>query len=242
MIKIFVCILFNICSISVDKQSEGTKLPFLVTCPVEPKNKIPTSVSLTANDCDNAENKLQIINNKPANDIKQRFGVCTKALSTDKREFIVRFIEWVHILRILGTDKITLFNEYVHPELFNILNFFQNKSFIEYSQFVKPSNVNASHLTPNQGNILELMQLTDCFYKTRNLYDYIAVMNTDEVIVPMKPEDKTWHDLVKNFDLSRETVSFLSLNAIIPNLGKPLHADIPNYHYMLQHTQVRSLV
>lgn len=81
------------------------------------------------------------------------------------------------------------------------------------------------------------MMHTDCFYRTRNLYDYIVVLDTDEVIFPMGSKDYTWHDLVKNF--KREIVSYLSLNVLMPNTLKPLHSDIPGYHYILQHTQVR---
>jgi Glycosyltransferase family 92 len=120
------------------------------------------------------------------------------------------------------------------------MNYFQDKGYIEFSLFLEPSGVATSNFRTPQVAMLEMMQDTDCFYRTKNLYDYIAVMDTDEVIIPMKPEDYTWHDLVKNFDLSNGTVSFLSRNLVMPNLEKPLHLhpEIPEYHYMLQHTDV----
>jgi Glycosyltransferase family 92 len=199
---------------------------------------MPVSVSLTANACDDAENKLKIIDNHPPNGVKKRFGVCCKSLTYGDRKTVIRFIEWVHLLRILGADKITLFNRHVHPELFKIMNYFQDKGYIEFSPFLEPSGVSTSLQASPQTYMLEMMQHTDCFYRTRHLYDYIAVMDIDEVIIPMKTEDYTWHDLVKNFDLSQGYVSFFSKNRIMPNLGKLLHADIPDYHYMLQHTEV----
>lgn len=105
------------------KWREGAILPFLVTCPINVNNtKKPTTVSLTANPCDNAENNIKIIDNQPLNGVKKGFGVCCKSLSFSDRSYVIRFIEWVHILRILGADKITLFNQHVHPELFKILN------------------------------------------------------------------------------------------------------------------------
>lgn len=227
-------------SLSVDEQSKGAKVPFLVTCPIDFKHKIPKAVSLTAKTCDNAENKLEIIDNKPLNGVKKGFGVCSKSLSFDKNEFVIRFIEWVHMLRILGADKITIYNRYVHPELYKIMNYFHEKNFIDVKQFLEPSGVKTSTSNSQPTNMLEVMQHTDCFYRTRNLYDFIAVMDIDEVIVPMKSEDKTWHDLVKSFDLSKGTVSFLSLNAIIPKFetNNQPYPEIPAHNYMLQHTQV----
>lgn len=213
-------------------------MPYLITCPIEFTNKIPVSISLTAKTCDNAENKLQIINNQPLNGIKKSFGVCSKFLEFDNRSYVIRFIEWVLMMRILGADKITIYNRHVHPELYKIMNYFVEKGFLDFYEFLEPSGVANSHFSTFQFQMLEVLQHTDCFYRTRNLYKYIAVMDTDEVIVPTEPEDYSWHDLVKRFDLTKRIVSFIPRNVIMPNLKKPLHAEIPDYHYILQHTQV----
>jgi Glycosyltransferase family 92 len=201
---------------------------------------MPVSVSLTANMCENATNKLQIIDNQPPNGAKKMFGVCCKAMTFDDRSYVIRFVEWAAMMRILGADKITIFKNRVHLDFEKILNHFEDEKNFEVLPYRAPSNVSlASKSHSIQFQMLEMMQHTDCFYRTRNLYEYIAVMDTDEVIVPMRSEDYTWHDLAKHFDLSKGIVSFLSRNQIMPNLGKPLHADIPEYHYMLQHTEVR---
>lgn len=132
----------------MDKKTEGSLLPFLITCPIEFNDKMPLSVSLTSNACDNAENKLIIIDNQPPNGIKKSFGVCSKSLSFENRDFIIRFIEWVELLKILGANKITLFNFHVHSELYEIMNYFQEKGILEVSQFFEPGGMK----TPAQKN------------------------------------------------------------------------------------------
>ena len=60
----------------------------------------------------------------------------------------------------------------------------------------------------------------------------------DEVIIPKKLEDYTWHDLMKRFDHDKGYTAIEPYNVIMPDLGLPSHVDIPSYHYMLQHTMV----
>lgn len=72
-------------------------------------------------------------------------------------------------------------------------------------------------------------------------FKFIAVLDADEVIIPMKPEDYTWHDLMKRFDHNKGYTSILPNNVIMPDLGSSLHFGIPSYHHMLQHTMVRIL-
>jgi Glycosyltransferase family 92 len=218
----------------------GTKLPQLVTCPAPFHDKMPVAISLTASACDNAENKLQIIDNQPPNGVKKGFGLCSKTLTFDDRNYIIRFIEWMEIQKILGVDKITTFDRRLHPDFYKILQHYQNRGDLEITKMHAPSNVNNTPLFSIQSQMLEMMQLTDCFYRTRNLYDYIAVMDTDEVIVPMRSEDYTLHDLIKRYDMTRGLKSFMSHNAVLLDLGKPSHPGVPTYHYMLQKTEVSS--
>ena len=67
--------------------------------------------------------------------------VCIKYLFVNNRSGIVRFIEWVQLLRILGVDKIPLYNRHVHPEFFKILLYFQEKDYIELFDFLEPSEL-----------------------------------------------------------------------------------------------------
>ena len=123
------------------------KFPYLITCPIEFKNQIPVAISLTEKACDYATNKLKVINNLPPNGVKKSFMVCIKYLFVENRSGIIRFIEWVQLLRILGVEKISLYNRHVHPEFFKILNYFQEKDYIEMFDYLEPSGLNTNKQT-----------------------------------------------------------------------------------------------
>jgi hypothetical protein len=117
------------------------KYGYLVTCPIEFKNRLPTAVSLTAKTCDFAENKIAIIDNQPIDGVKKSFGVCCKYLFFEDRKEVIRFIEWVELLRILGAEKIMLFNKHVHPEHFKIMNYYKEKGIIDFYDYLDPSGL-----------------------------------------------------------------------------------------------------
>lgn len=117
-------------------------MPYLITCPIENVgNRIPIAISLTEKPCAYAENKLKVINNLPVDGIKKAFGVCCKYLFFDKRSQATKFIEWIHLLRILGADKVTLFNRQVHKDHYQILNYFQDKGYIDFYDYLEPSGL-----------------------------------------------------------------------------------------------------
>lgn len=148
---------------------EGLKVPFIITCPIEFSHRTPVAVSLTAKPCEHAENKLIIIDNLPPNNIKKTFGVCTKYLFFEDRKVVARFIEWVEMVRILGADKITLYNRNVHPEHFKILNYYKEKGFLEFFPFLEPSGIENAPTASTQFYMIETLLHTDCFYRTRKL-------------------------------------------------------------------------
>jgi hypothetical protein len=105
-----------------------------------------------------------------------------------------------------------------------------------------PTGVNNTPLCSVQSQMLEVMQLTDCFYRTMHFYEYVAAVDTDEVIIPMRPEDYTWQDLFKRrVDMTKGLVSFMVSNTIFLPHSKPSNPDFPAYHHMLQQTFVSLL-
>jgi hypothetical protein len=209
-------------------------MPYLISCPYN--GSVPLSVSLVEYPCDHAENNLEIIDNKPHDGVKKRFGVCAKQFTYKNRDFAIKFIEWIHLCRLLGAEKIHLSFEYLHPDASEIVDYLSDQGFIEYYQFFAPSGAEDSKRRSWQTRMLENNILTDCFYRNMNLYDYIVVIDTDEVIMPVNDADYTWEDILARVDDRIYIDGYIANNVFFPETGSPKHSEIPEYMYMLQHT------
>jgi hypothetical protein len=217
--------------------TSDTLLPYLIKCPIS--HETPKTVSLTPKPCANPSNMLKVIDNKPQGGVKKNFIVTVKALHFEDRDFVIRFIEWVEIMKILGADKIDVFYRSIHPDLLTILHFYQQQGFIDFQKFLEPKEINTTSYNNLQMMMIQMMQHTDCFYRNRNLYKYFVVLDVDEVIIPMRPEDRTWNDLVnKRYRISSGSNSFMSYNSIFSTDSIDL-PGIPQHLYMLTHFKVR---
>jgi hypothetical protein len=218
---------------------ENRKISYLLMCVLDPLQKRPTSVSLVTNPCEIAENNLQIIDNQPPTGVKKEFGVCSKQMSFDDRSFVVRFVEWVHLLKVLGVDKIHAYNRHVHPELFKAITYFEDKGFVEIKPFLEPHGT-SYELQRWPMRSIERNLLNDCFYRNKNLYKYIAIIDPDEIFMPIIETDKNWHDLMANFkDAENLDFFFFSYVYFSHNESIAKNNDIPSYLYMMQHTKVK---
>lgn len=211
------------------------KYPYLIECPFN--GSVPTSVSLVERPCDNATNNLEILNKQPVDGVKKRFGVCSKKVRFESRDFLIRFIEWVHLLRILGADKMYFPFDYVHPEMFAVINNFEKRGILETWHYLSPTGIKDSKGRVEQRRLVETAVLTDCFYRTMNLYDFVVILDLDEVIMPLHPEDMTWDDLIRRANVSEYKDAYVSENVYYPETGAEPIGDIPRYMYMLQHIQ-----
>jgi Glycosyltransferase family 92 len=212
----------------------------LISCPIVDIRKVPRSVSLTTNRCDNAENNLQIIDNHPTDGVKKEFGVCVKQLTYPNRDFIVRFIEWVHMLRILGNTKVHFYNRMIHPELVKVVKYLEQQNLVDMKPFLEPSSLSNRMLRTLPTLILEAAVINDCFYRTKNLYKYLAILDPDEVIIPINESNRSWHDLLQNVPPSYD-VYFQRLITYHNTESKPIEG-IPDYLYMLRHVHVTQLL
>lgn len=207
--------------------------PYLITCPLDKTDSLPVSISLTAKPCGQAENKLRIINNQPVDGVKKNFGVCMSHYTFYNRNYGIRFIELIHVLLILGADKVHLYNRYVHPDVYDIMMYFQDLGFIEVSPYLEPQTIVIGDTTTQL-----VTMLNDCFYRTRNLYKYIIVQDTDEVIVPVHKDDKNWSDLmarILRLYKGSYVDSYLAPNYYFPRNYNAKSWSAPSYLYMLQH-------
>lgn len=194
-------------------------------------------MSLVSNLCDHAENNLKIINLKPENKTKERFGVCIPALTLEKRESVIKFIEWIEMMKILGAAKVHISNRLLHPELLKVAKYYEQQGLVEITTFHEPSTFD--NLIYHNFWTFQYLTINDCFYRVKNLYDYVLIIDTNEVVLPMKQNDETWHDLFQRLNESEKTDAFMAQSVSYSFEEGEKFENIPEYQYMLTHVEVR---
>ena len=189
---------------------QGLLQPYLMACLLPqpallaskglPIGQVPISVSLTEKGCEPATNNLRVHNNVPAK--KGKFAVCVKGLDFLQEDLSVRLVEWIELLTLLGADKIFLYELEVHPNISKVLRHYQETGRVELTPITLPGeqpNIPGlrhmylkSKITSKRQN--EVIPYNDCLYRNLYTYDYIALMDTDEVILPKNVQ--TWPELI----------------------------------------------
>lgn len=183
---------------------QGIYQPYVIACKIPQSHWSkgpPASVSMVERSCDTPSNNLRVIYNKPER--KKDFAVCVKGLDFLHEDLSVRLVEWIELISLLGADKIFFYQLQVHPNVTKILDHYQRLGMVHVTPLTLPGgqpNVPAfqhMYLTKktNHKRQNELIPYNDCLYKHMYEYEYIALLDVDEVIMPVK--DATWQDLMK---------------------------------------------
>lgn len=231
---------------------QGIYQPYLIACKI-PKpfhGIVPASVSIVERECDTATNNLRVIYNRPPDDKKKGFAVCVKGLDFLYDDLSVRLVEWIELLNILGADKIYFYELQVHPNISKILQHYEREGLVQVTPLTlsggQPNVPGFQHMyltkKTNHKRQNEIIPYNDCLYKNMYMYEYLALLDIDEVIMPK--HDRTWAELmdrvVPKSNRSRND-TFPSYN--VRNVyfldehqnEHGYHKDIPRYLHMLQH-------
>ena len=84
------------------EQAETFFQPFVFSCDT-PDERIPKYVSLVANKCDLATNRLTVVYEKVST--KEDFVVCVKGLNFPHDDISIRLVEWIELVTLLGKYK-----------------------------------------------------------------------------------------------------------------------------------------
>jgi hypothetical protein len=235
---------------------QGLLQPYLMTCNL-PKpddltskgfkiDQLPASVSLTEKGCEPPTNNLRINNIVPA--VKKRFAVCVKGLDFLQVDLSVRLVEWIELLGLLGADKIILYELEVHPNVSKASRYYQETGQIELTPISLPGDQpnlpGLRHLYLKSKSINkwqnEVIPYNDCLYRNLYSYDYIALLDTDEVIMPRLVS--TWNELMENVlagvPSNKSPSSYHFRNVYFWDDEEHSHVwypDIPRHMHMLQH-------
>jgi hypothetical protein len=183
---------------------QGIYQPYVIACKVPQshwRRGPPASVSLVEKRCDTASNNLRVTYNKPP--AKKQFAVCVKGLDFLHEDLSVRLVEWIELIGLLGADKIFFYELQVHPNVTKVLGHYQRLGRVHVTPLTLPGgqpNVPAfqhMYLTKktNHKRQNELIPYNDCLYKHMYEYEYIALLDVDEVIMPVR--DATWRELMR---------------------------------------------
>ena len=183
----------------------GIFQPYMLACqlPSSHWQQVPISVSVVENACDLATNNLRVTYNRlPPGKPKKKFAVCVKGLDFPADDISVRLVEWIETLNVLGADKIFLYNLEVHPNVTKVLEHFAKVGKVDLTPISLPGyqpNIGMlqhlylkSKLNHKRQN--ELIPYNDCLYRNMYRYEYVALLDIDEVIMPMRR--RNWAQLM----------------------------------------------
>jgi len=182
------------------KNEEGH--PHLISCPL-PNDvmEYPTMVSLVNDECEQATNILNVHHDDPPG-VATGVAVCVKGMSLAHTadSFGLRLAEWLEFMRALGAERVYAYDLNMADEgssLGKIVDYYVQDGFLDLS----PLSLSGSFPNwPEYQNIFlrhkvavkrmhEMIPYNDCLYKNMYKYKYVAVLDLDEIIMPLREDD-----------------------------------------------------
>ena len=223
--------------------NKNGSIPYLLSClnPLHSLRKIPSSVSLVLNQEDMPTNYFKVIYNLPQSGEKKLVAVCTKLLDY-KDDISLMIIEWMEIQLLFGAEKIIFHIMDVHPNILKTLKYYQSIGKVQIELIKWPIGVKKIGEYHLQGIQNQFVMLCDCLYKNMYEYSYLAVLDTDELIVPVRSQDRTFYDLLsREFRKHRhpKSVSGFATKAVFylfdNNHQGEIQPEVPEDFQFLQH-------
>ncbi|CAL4066201.1 unnamed protein product [Meganyctiphanes norvegica] len=227
--------------------------PYLITCAVPKEwraaNIIPAAVSLVNHKCGSATNLLRVINNiPPKGQEKNGIAVCIKGLDFANKDISVYLVEWLELLFTMGVDKVTMYEYALHPNISRVVRHYQDIGLVELIPLTLPGEApnvptlrhryldtsDSNHIYVNQ-ILNEKIPFNDCFYRNMNLFEYISVLDYDEIIIPKVAYD--WGEMMKKIKYKSRISAYQFWRVVVLNHTdnrSNLDKTIPNYMYILK--------
>ncbi|XP_054709019.1 uncharacterized protein LOC129218721 [Uloborus diversus] len=235
---------------------DGILQPFIMSCKIPAAindSAVPVSVSLVSKLCEKPTNNLKVNHKVPQK--REDFAVCVKGLDFLYEDISVRLVEWIELLNILGAQKIFFHEIEVHPNISKVLSYYAKRGLVEVTPITlpgpQPNLPGFRHLYLKSKVVHkrqnELIPYNDCFYKNMYSYRYIALLDTDEVIMPLIHEN--WKDLMEevipdSLTTKNETKASYNFRNVYflddlqdgKEMTHQIHEEgIPRYLHILQH-------
>ncbi|KAM8720636.1 hypothetical protein ACLKA7_006645 [Drosophila subpalustris] len=228
--------------------------PVLLNCPLQgsPRSyRVPQLVSLVFTDrCARATNALRVVYEAPQRSRATRFAVCVKDLQFPGRDMSERWMEWLELMRLLGAERVTAYDLGGATLTANtrrtLQHYAQHDGFLQ----LRPHTLLQGHPVPTinveaSKRLNEVLIYIDCFYRNMYEFDYVAIFDVDEVIMPLG-ELHNWPQLVQHLERNstlaapdsacKAYASYCFRNVYYPQ-NLTVDESPPRNFYMLRHVR-----
>ncbi|XP_071354635.1 uncharacterized protein [Trachinotus anak] len=183
--------------------SDNFGFPFVTTdvmCQI-PENCNATHVTLLTQPEGATEpnQKWLPIRNKKTNEKEEEklqfnFTVCISNLFDDYNN-VLQFAQTLEMYRLLGVDRVVIYNTSCGPDLERLLQSYSQEGFVEMvpwpiNKYLKPSH--GWHFSEHGGDLHYFGQLTtlnECIYRSMERSRYVLLNDIDEIIMPYQHND-----------------------------------------------------
>lgn len=233
-----------------DKSSKNLYYkPYLVSCPIPKSYRdtgvLPIGISVSNTPCAASGTFLQLA--KPGTKKKKNFAVCVKGLDfLDDISF--KIVEWIETQLLLGADSLTIYIFQVHPNVLKVLKYYESMRKVTLKNLTLPgrqpnlpASARSEYLKKNQWQKRrhELVPYNDCFYSYIYSHKLVALVDLDEVIVPVvyPSWDKLFSVIVKNQGNVLEKYASFSVQNVyfFDDFGPSNIPEVPEYHHLLRY-------
>ena len=142
------------------------------------------------------------------------FTVCLTTLHSNFSD-AKRLVEFIEMHRILGAQRIVVYNENVSGEIHRYLEMYKSSKFVDVYQWKVPSDVDIHY----HGQIA---MVNDCLYRYMYISKYVSFVDVDEMIIPV--HNYTWNDLI--LTLERKTSRIPKAGFIFKNVFYNLNFEM----------------
>ncbi|XP_039992388.1 uncharacterized protein LOC120795016 [Xiphias gladius] len=183
---------------TISQHSDNFGFPFVTTdvmCQIPPNCNATHIALLTQPECAILSNQIWLpirnknTNGKEAKKLQFNFTVCFSNLFGDYNN-VLQFAQTLEMYRLLGVDRVVIYNTSCGPELDRLLQTYSQEGFVE----MVPWPID-KHLNPSRGWLFsehggdmhyfgQLTTLNECIYRSMDRSRYVLLNDIDEIIMP----------------------------------------------------------
>ncbi|XP_030634175.1 uncharacterized protein LOC115815358 [Chanos chanos] len=164
-----------------------------VICPETPScNSTHVSVTTNPSDFDIAEVPFLSIENEERRDenFPYNLTVCISNVLGAENNNALQFIQMVEMYKLLGVQKMVIYNTTCGPDLRRMLHYYQDEGFLEIvmwpiSNFLVPATGwKFKELKGDLHNYGQITVMNDCIYRNMYRSRYVLLADMDQIIMP----------------------------------------------------------